>query len=184
MRIAFSILFAVALGYTVFRILRRRNAPDPADRSKGFRPRIGFTRLDGMASLALLLFNKSNEDVWTEEIEISLSQLVATDQASEPSFHGIRKIRQMVGAKDMLPISLSEAIYKAAGDPQRSYSCILSATLRFRIGQDSFEKNMGSYRVQMAGLTASAARRERKAAQPIRIQKEPPDVPAIAARLK
>jgi len=184
MCIAFFLAFAIALGYAVFRIWRLRNAPDPADRSKGFRPRIGFTRLDGMTSLALLLSNNSDEDVWVEELEIFLTQLEALDQAAEPSCQGIQKIRQMVRADDMLPISLSEAIYKAAGDPQRSYSCMLSAVLRFRIGTDSFEKNMGSYRIQMLGLTASNVHRERKAVRAIRTPNEPPDIPAIAAGLK
>lgn len=184
MRITFLLAFVIVLGYAALRIWRRRNAPDPSDRSKGFRPRIGFTRLDGMSSLSLLLSNNSDEDVWAEEIEIFLSELVATDQTAEPSCHGIQKIRQMVRADDMLPISLSEAIYKAAGEPQRSYSCVLSAVLRFRIDTDPFEKNMGSYRIGMAGLTASSVHRERKAIRAVRTPNKPPDIPAIAAGLK
>ena len=59
-------------------------------------PRIGFTRLDGMASLSLLLANGSKGYVWAEEIEIFLSGLSAEEQTAEPAFHEIQKIRQMV----------------------------------------------------------------------------------------
>ena len=96
MRATLLLVFAIALGYTVLRFWRRRNAPDPTDRSAGFRPRIGFTRLDGMASLSLLLANGSKRNVWAEEIEIFLSGLSAEEQTAEPSFHEIQRIRQMV----------------------------------------------------------------------------------------
>src|ERR1700694_3599958 len=116
MRATFLLVFAIALGYSVLRFWRRRNGPDPADRSRGFRPRIGFTRLDGMASLSLLLTNKSKKYVWAEEIEIFLSGLSADEQTDEPSCHEIQKIRQIVRPGDLLPISIAEVIYKAAGE--------------------------------------------------------------------
>jgi hypothetical protein len=184
MRATFLLAFAIALGYTALRIWRVRNVTDPADRSGGFRPRIGFTRLDGMASLSLLLANRSKSHVWAEEIEIFLSGLSAEEQTAKPSCHEIQKIRQMVGPRDTLPISLAEVIYKAAGDPQRKYSCVLSSVLRYRIGEERFEMNLENYKLRMLGLTASGISRDRKPVQPLQTQDKSLDVPAIAARLK
>ena len=184
MRATLLLVFAMALGYAVLRFWRRRNGPDPTDKSRGFRPRIGFTRLDGMESLSLLLANESKKYVWAEEIEIFLSGLSADQQTAEPSCHGIQKIRQMVRSGDMLPISLSEVIYKAAGDPQRKYSCVLSSVLRYRIGEERFEKTMENYRLRMLGLTASDIHRERKPVQPFQTQEKSQDIPVTAGKLK
>jgi hypothetical protein len=160
------LVFAVALIYVLLRVWRRRNAVDPADRSSGFRPRLGFTRLDGMESLSLLLENESRKNIWVEEIEIYLSELVAENQTGEPTCSEIQKIRQVVQSGDMLPISLSEVIYRAAGEPQRKHSSILSSIVRYRIDEQSFEKNLDNYRIQMMGLTASGVHRERKPVAP------------------
>lgn len=184
MRATFLLVFATAFGYTALRYWRRRNAPDPTDRSAGFRPCIGFSRLDGMESLSLLLANGCKKNVWAEEIEIFLSDLRAEEQTSKPSFHEIQKIRQMIASGDMLPISLSQVIYKAAGDPQRKYSCVLSSVVRYRIGEELFEKKMENYRLQMLGLTACGMQRERKPVQPFEALDKSPEVPALAARLK
>jgi hypothetical protein len=184
MRATFLLVLATALGYSVLRFWRRRNGADPADRSAGFRPSIGFTRLDGMVSLSLLLANGSKRNVWAEEIEIFLSALSAEEQTAQPSFHEIQRIRQMVPPGDTSPISLSEVIYKAAGDPQRKYSCVLSSIVRFRIGEEWFEKKMENYRLQMLGLTASGIQRERKPVPPFQPLGKSQDVPAAAAGLK
>ncbi len=162
LRAIFLLVFAIPTGYAALRIWRHRYDRNPMDRSAGFRPRIGFTSLDGMASLSLLLANGSRNYVWVEEIEIFLSSLSADEQTAKPTYRGIQKIRQMVRSGDMLPISLSEVIYKAAGDPQRKYSCVLSSLLRYRIDAEQFEKKMENYRVHMIGLTASGIHRERK----------------------
>jgi hypothetical protein len=184
MRATLLLVFVTVLGYTMLRFWRRRNAQDPTDRSAGFRPSIGFTRLDGMASLSLLLANGSKRNVWAEEIEIFLSRLSAEEQTAQPSFHEIQRIRQMIIPGDTSPISLSEAIYKAAGDPQRKYSCVLSSILRYRIGEERFEKKMENYRLQMLGLTASGIQRERQPVPPFQPLDKSQDVPAVVAELK
>jgi hypothetical protein len=181
-------MLAVALGYVALRVWRQKNAPDTKDKSKGFRPRIGFTRLDGMASLSLLLANKSRERVWVEEIEIFLSGLTADDQTAEPSCHEIHKIRQTVRPGDLLPISLAEVIYKAAGGPQRKYSFILSSILRYRIDEEWAEKAMETHKVRMIGLTASSIHRARQSVHAIqaqgRTQEKAQDLPAMEEKLK
>ena len=176
---------AIASRYALAFFRRQRNGRDAAENKiKGFRPHIGFTRLDGMVSLSLLLDNESSEHVWAEEIEIFLSDLKADQQASESSCREIRKIRQVVRSGDMLPLSLCEAIYKAAGGPQRKYSCVLSSVLRYRIGEEWFEKNLKNYRIRMAGLTASGISRERKPVPSTQAQEGSRIVPAMAVKLK
>jgi hypothetical protein len=163
-----GVIFLIVLGiaaYVAVRVWQQRAAIDPADKSSGFRPRIGFTRLDGMESLSLLLDNRSREFVWAEEIEVFLTDLTADQQTAAPTCQGIQKIRQMVRGGDMLPISLAQVIYNAAGDPQRKYTCVLSSILHYRIGDQWFEKNMGNYRIRMTGLKASRMDRERKPVQ-------------------
>ena len=184
MRVVYLLVFGIVLGYTALYLRRRRNSSDSTEMGAGFRPRIGFTRLDGMAALSLLLANGSETYVWAEEIEIFLTDLVADDQTAKPSLREIQKIRQMVGPRDTLPISIAEVIYKAAGDPQRRYSCILSSILRYRIDEERFEKDLGTYRVRMTGLVASGIHRERKPVQHFQTQDKSQDVPAVAARLK
>jgi hypothetical protein len=183
-RTIFLLVFAMALGYAVVHVWRRRNGLDAIDGNSGFRPQIGFTRLDGMVSLSLLLENESDTYVWVEEIEIFLGGLRAEEQATEPSFRGIQKIRQLVHSGDTLPISLCETIYKAAGNPQREHTCVMSSVLRYRIGEEQFEKTMENYRLRMIGLTVSSIRRERKRVPTIQIQEESQSIPAMAMKLK
>ncbi len=177
-RVIFLLVFTVLLGYAAMRLRRRRNSAEANVRGSGFRPNIGFTRLDGMESLSLLLDNRSREFVWAEEIEIFLSGLRAEQQTAEPSFHEVQKIRQTVRGGDMLPISLAQVIYKAAGDPQRKYSCVLSSLLHFRIGEEWFEKNLENYKIQMIGLKASKIQRQRKPLAVSSPHNKSQDVPA------
>jgi len=183
-RATFVLAFVIAAGYSALRIWRLRDGPDSLDRSAGFRPRIGFTRLDGMASLSVLLANGSRNYVWVEEIEIFLSSLIAEVQTADASCHEIQKIRQMIPPSDTLPMSLSEVIYKAAGDPQRKYSCVLSSVLRYRIDETQYEKKMENYRVHMLGLTASSIHRERMPVPTFQPQKKSQDAPALETKVK
>jgi hypothetical protein len=160
-----SVAILTALGYTVLRSRRKKKHSAETDINYGFRPCIGFTRLDGMASLSLLLENRFRKHVWAEEIEISLADLTADNQTTEPTLNGTQKIRQMVAPGDTLPISLAEVIYKAAGEPQRKHSSVLTPVVRYRVGDTWFEKQLEVCRIQMMGLTAVNVRRERNAAQ-------------------
>lgn len=184
MRATFFLTFAIALAYAALRIWRRWNSAGSIDRGAGFRPRLDLNRLDGMASVMLLLPNGSKTNVLVEEIEIFLTDLIANEQTAEPACRGIQKVRQVILRGDTLPISLAEAIYKAAGDPQREYSCVLSSKLRYRIGEEQFEKNLENYRVRMIGLTASGIDRERKPVQPFQTKEESRGVHAMAANRK
>ena len=157
-----ALLIAGGVAYLAFHFWRRQRAGGGENTGVNFRPSVGFTRLDGWASLALLLVNKSESLVWAEEFEIALSDLIANDQTSEASCHEIQKIHQTVREHDMLPISLVEAIYKAAGRPQRKYSCLMSSIVRYRVGKDWFEKPLPPHKLEMAGLTVVKDRRERR----------------------
>jgi hypothetical protein len=179
----YSLGLGLALSYIVLRYWRSSHAADPTDRSAGFRPSIGFSHLDGMASLSLLLANKCGKDVWVEELEIFLKGLGAEEQTTEPSLHEMHKIRQIVPPGDTAPISLAQVIYKAAGSPQRNYSCVLFSILRFRIGEERFEKQLENYRVRMLGLTAVGSQRERKPA-PFEPAPKPQETTELATKLK
>jgi hypothetical protein len=133
-----------------------------------------------MESLSLLLENRFHKYVWAEEIEISLADLVANNQTTEPTLRGTKKILQMVSPGDTLPISLAEAIYKAAGEPQRKHSSVLSSVLRYRVGDEWFEKQLDVYRIQMMGLTASDVRRDRKSVHKIPSTEKPKEAAVVA----
>ena len=181
---SFFFVFAISVGCIVLRFRRNGSRRDPGVRNSGFRPQIGFTRLDGMVSLSLLLENESSKYVWAEEIEIFLSGLKAEQQAADPACHGVQKIRQVVRSGDTLPISLCEAIYKAAGNPQRKYSCLLSSVLRYRIGEEWFEKKMENYKIRMIGLTVADVHRERRPVPSIQPLDNSQDVSALAIKQK
>lgn len=184
-RVPFFVALALALGYAVLAIWRRRSSA-ARNGKDGFRPRVGFTKLDGMAAVALLLANESGTNIWVEEIEVFLTDLMAKDQTSEPACRGVQKIRQMVVPGDALPISLAPVIYKAAGEPQRRYSSVLSSVVRCRFGEKWIERHLEDYRIEMNGLTASKVKWERKSIPHFAMQaaERPTDVSAIAARWK
>jgi hypothetical protein len=179
-----GLLVVAVLGYAGLRIWRQKNGGNSTDPRNRFRPRIGFTRLDGMESLSLLLANDAEEPVWTEQIEIFLSGLKADQQTAEATCHEIQKIRQTVRGGDMLPISLAQVIYNAAGNPQRKYSCLLASVVQYRIGDEKFEKAMDSYRIEMIGLKASKISSHRKTAPPLAVRPKSQDDTATAMKLK
>jgi hypothetical protein len=177
-----SIAIVFASGYTALRIWRKKKGALQNNKHHGFRPRIGFSRLDGMESLSLLLENDFQKHVWAEEIEIFLADLVANNQTADPTLRGTKKIRQMVAPGDTLPISLAEVIYKAAGEPQRKHSSVLFSVLRYRVGEEWFEKELETCRIEMLGLTVSDVRRERKPAQKLPIPEKPKEVATIETK--
>jgi hypothetical protein len=179
---ALSIAGISALCFGAFRAWRKKKQLAETDMHYGFRPRIGFTRLDGMASLSVLLENRFRKHIWAEEIEIVLSDLVADAQTAEPALRGTQKIRQMVAPGDTLPISLSEVIYKAAGDPQREHSSVLTPVLRYRVDESWFEKQLDVCRIRMMGLTATKVRRERNPAYKSASAKKLTEVAAIGPK--
>ena len=173
-----------ALVYVALRIRRGKAGPRKRRDGIDFRPSIGFARQDGFKSVAVLLTNKSRAHVWTEEIEISLTELSANEQTTEASCHEIHKIRQTVSPRDLLPVSLVEAIYTASGKPQRKYSCILSSVVRYRVGEKWFEEPMPAYRLSMIGLTVAGIRRERKSAYDFKTQGKPQDLRPVGTNSK
>ena len=184
MNAAYIIIFVIAFGYAALRLWQRRNGANSSRGNSGFRPSIGFSRLDRMESLSLLLENKSKAHVWAEEIEFSLSDLIADNQSSDPTLKGVQKICQMVPPGDSPPISLAGAIYKAAGEPQRKHSSVLSSVLRYRIEDQWFEKHLENYRIQMIGLLASGVQRVSKPVPGIQNTETPLPVHALSAKKK
>jgi hypothetical protein len=79
----------------------------------------------------------------------------------------------------MLPVSLVEAIYNAAGRPQRTYSCVMSSLVRYRVGEKWIQEPMKVYRLKMAGLTVSGARQDRKAGYKFQSHKKSDDLQTV-----
>ncbi|HVA94645.1 MAG TPA: hypothetical protein VNI36_07040 [Candidatus Dormibacteraeota bacterium] len=174
---AFALLsLTCAIVYFAVQSRRGRGDSRKPEKEFDFCPSIGFARQDGWQSVALLLDNKTDVIVWTEEIEMVLTDLVATRQASDPSVREVLKIRQHVRPHDLLPISLVETIYQAAGRPQRNYSCVLSSIVRYRVGEKWFEEPMRSYRLKMMGLKVANIRRENKVSYPFEPWDKPKDL--------
>ncbi len=178
------LLPAGAFVYVALRIRRSMSGRGKQPSGVDFRPSIGFARQDGFKSIALLLTNKSRTHVWTEEIEIALTDLSADQQTSEATCHEIHKIRQTVTPQDLLPISLVETIYMAAGRPQRKYSCVMSSVVRFRVAEKWFEEPMPAFRLRMIGLTVAGIRRERKVAHIFKTQDKPQDAHPLETNTK
>jgi hypothetical protein len=175
-RVLLLLFLAGTPGYFAARAWRRKAGSRKRNDGVDFRPSIGFARQDGFKSVALLLTNKSRTRVWTEEIEIALTGLQAEEQTSEATCREIHKIRQNVGPHDLLPISLVEVIYTAAGKPQRKYSCVLSSVVRYRVGEKWIEEAMPSYSLNMIGLTVAGIHRERKPAYEFKAQDKAQDL--------
>jgi hypothetical protein len=172
------------LVYFAVRIWTHKSDGSANDTGVDFRPSIGFTHMDGWASLALLMVNKSERNVWAEEIEIVLTDLIADDQTSEATFRETQKIRQAVQPRDMLPVSLMETIYRAAGKPQTSYSCVMSAVVRYRVGEKWFERPLQPYKLKLAGLTVVSNHRERWTKSKFKPQEKQQDPHSVSTKSK
>jgi len=180
-RVVVVLLLTGGLIYFALRIWHRDRPLGRKEKDFDFYPEIGFSRLDGWKSVALLLDNKSDEAVWTEEIEIALTGLVANQQASDATCHEIQKVHQTVRGRDLLPVSLVETIYRAAGKPQRKYSCVMSSIVRYRVGEKWYEDPMKAYRLRMIGLTVAGIRREHKTVHQFKPRNESQNLQSVDA---
>jgi hypothetical protein len=164
------LLVTGAVFFSLLHIWRGKSGAGKRGNGLNFFPSIGFAWQDGFKSVALLLANKSEVHVWTEEVEVTLTELAADQQTSEASCREVHKISQLVSPRDLLPISMVETIYNAAGRPQRKYSCVLSSVVRYKVGEKWFEEQLPAYRVKMIGLTVAGIRHERKASSDLKGQ--------------
>jgi hypothetical protein len=124
-------------------------------------PQLKINRYDGGGSLDLLLVNDAGITVWVEEARIVLTDLDATFQTSIPTGQARHEIRQNIRANESLELSLAGAVYNAAGRPQGTYSCLIYSDVRFRVGDEWFNKNLDTYKVEMAWLKARGLHRSR-----------------------
>jgi hypothetical protein len=126
-----------------------------------FAPRLRIVRNNGWVSLELLLVNDASTMAWVEEAMVVLTDLDATWQTSVSTGQARHEIRQNVRANETLALSLARAIYDAAGRPQGAYSCLICVVVRYRLGDEWFEKALDACRVEMAALTVLGLRRSR-----------------------
>jgi hypothetical protein len=126
-----------------------------------FAPRLKINRYEGGGSLDLLLVNDAGMTVWAEEAIVGLTDLDVIWQTSIPTGQNRHEIRQNIGANESLELSLVEAIYDAAGRPQGRYSCLICVDVRFRVGEEWFNKTLDPCRIEMNTLKVLGLRRLR-----------------------
>ena len=98
---------------------------------------------------------------WVEEAKIVLTDLKVIWQTSIPTSQARREIRQNVRAHETLALSLARAIYYAAGRPQGTYSCLICIDVRYRLGEEWFNRTLDTHRVEMTGPAVLGLRRSR-----------------------
>jgi hypothetical protein len=126
-----------------------------------FAPQLKINRYEGGKSLDLLLVNEARMTVWVEEVKVVLTNLDASWQTSIPTGQAKHEIRQNVRAKESLELSPAADIYEAAGRPQGTYSCLIYSDVRYRVGDEWFNKNLDTYSVEMTALKGLCLRRLR-----------------------
>jgi hypothetical protein len=130
-------------------------------------PKLEISKNDGWFSLNLLLVNRSDIHIWAEEATVVLAGLDASMQASIATGQATHIIRQPIGPGETLTLSLAQAVYEAAGNPQSTYSCIISATIRLRSGDRWLERVDQQRRLEMRALVPVSLRPLRRNEQPI-----------------
>jgi len=118
-----------------------------------FIPKLSLNRSDGWLALELVLENRSDLTVWTEDATIVLADLDANSQTRIPPNQVTHKIRQNIGANDALSLSLAESIYDAAGRPQGPYSSLVLITVRYRVLRKWCNAQLETCLVEMAALS-------------------------------
>lgn len=130
-------------------------------------PNLKISKNDGWFSLNLLLVNRSEIRIWAEEATITLTNLDATLQASIATCQATHIIRQPIGPRETLTLSLAEAVYEAAGNPQGTYGCIVSTTIRLRSGDRWLERVDQQRKLEMRALVPVSLRPLKRSEQPI-----------------
>jgi len=139
----------------------RKTEPEPGGSRIDFSARLRDFRDDGWVCLELLLVNRSNVTVWVEEAMVVLSELETNWQTSISTGQARHEVLQNIRPDDTLRVSLVGDIYDAAGKPQGMYSCLVFTNVRYRVGDEWFNKTLDVYRVEMAALTVFRLRRRR-----------------------
>jgi hypothetical protein len=122
-------------------------------------PKLVVVSEGGWLLLNLAVANRSNVELWAEEVRIFLADLDAKFQTSVATSQRNVKIREFVKPGKTLHIGLVEAVYTAAGRPQGEYSFIASGFVRYHIGAEIFDKEFEMRRVKMFALNAIEVRR-------------------------
>jgi hypothetical protein len=140
----------------------RKSKLAPGDSPTDFSASLKVFRQDGRVYLELLLVNGSDYSVWVEEASIVLSELEANRRTSISTGQSELQILQNIGADETLRVSPIGAIYDAAGRPQGKYSCLVFASVCYRIDNEWFNHALDTYRVEMGALTVLRLRRTRR----------------------
>jgi hypothetical protein len=142
------------------RFWRRHNAPN-SSREVCVKAELASTRTRGWTFFNLVLANHSRMRVAIVDVTLVMTDLVAKFQSGPPANQTTLKIRRMVKPGEVLPLSLIETFYAAAGKPQGGYSFVVAATIRYRAHGDLFEQALPLYRAKMFALSPNALQRIR-----------------------
>ena len=143
-----------------FRWWRKTNSGS-GQAPKQFRPDLTINRNHGWTSLELLLVNNTSMTIWVEEALVTMIDLDTSWQTSIPTGRATLAVRQNIRAGESLELSLAQTIYEAGGRPQGGYSCLISANVWYRVGDECFHKILDTFQVKMTGLKPRSLRRLR-----------------------
>jgi hypothetical protein len=131
---------------------RRKGKDETMAAQIKFQPRIEIVRRNDWASLALQLVNQSSFTVWIESASISLVDLDVQHQFTTPMGRFTHQVVQYVEPKEILTVSIANAVYDAAGRPQGPYSCLLLANARYSVFDEWCHAGATTCRVSMLAM--------------------------------
>ena len=153
MLLSASRLNMLGSGVSKYRLFRwwRKTRTESQLSENDFAPKLRINRENDRVTLELLLVNDASVTAWVEEAKIVLTDLKVIWQTSIPPGQARREIRQNVRAHETLALDLARAIYHAAGRPQGTYSCLICIDVRYRLGEEWFNRTLDTHKVEMAG---------------------------------
>jgi hypothetical protein len=122
---------------------------------------LAIEKNDGWSSLNLSIANKINKEIWIEEGVIHLHDLEA-DPLTLALADDVHVIRQLIAPRETLVLGLARTIYRAARNPQGTYTCTLAVKVRYSIDGAWSEESVLPCRLQMRVLIPVELRRLKK----------------------
>jgi hypothetical protein len=142
------VLFAAALAYLAHRLWRAYagSEHDPTDLAL----KLKIHREPDSALLHLVLANWSKTLIWVEESRIVLTDVHGDSQGSAAGGKARVLVREFIKPDEILQVSVTEAVYEAAGRPQGECSFLVSGLVLYRLEDNWSEKILRPYWARMA----------------------------------
>jgi hypothetical protein len=140
---------------------RRKGKDETMAAQIKFQARIEMVRQDDWVNLVLQLINQSSFTVWIESASVSLVDLDVQHQFATPMGCFTHQVLQYIEPKEILAVSIANAVYDAAGRPQGVYSCRMLASVRYSVFDEWCEARASGCRIQMAAMNVLDLQRAR-----------------------